>query len=108
MKQKITLEIENDTKARDVVRDGFGTLLILCTNGQTEHVSICTPSPIPVWRCCERDKPDVVPEKLYYVRHKKNHEYKNTVRFNGQWWTRNGGYLHLTLNDYEWLDEGGE
>jgi hypothetical protein len=81
-----------------VTRDEENKLLIW-SNGSWYYFKFCTPFPIPVWRCCESDKPKI--DKCYPTRLKSDHlEYFLSSYHNGKWSMAN------SPESSEWLDEG--
>ena len=69
-----------------------------------ERANICTPFPIPTWRCCESDKPEKSCSVI--TRHKLEHSFKKL----GMDYVADKGWESIHLDrekDYEWLDEGG-
>ena len=64
----------------------------------TYFVSETDPFPLPVWRCCEADKPKV--DGIYFTRRKFDSRIKDIDSYN------NGSWTIISKNKREWLDEG--
>jgi len=85
-------------------RGGLGVNIWSGKNGRTSipcPVDRCTPFPLPVWRCCESDKPKK--DGTQHVRDKGNHYIKGVYQYNLETKTWNGMLIPSRL---EWLDEG--
>jgi hypothetical protein len=73
--------------------------IMLASQSFTSLYDSCAPFPLPVWRCCESDKPKV--GRYYPVRKNKSLTY-DLIRFDGSgFWDTD-----LLISKYEWLDEG--
>jgi len=70
-----------------------GTIFIQAKAGSCK-LNDCTPFPLPVWRCCETDKPKK--NGYYYTRDKRD----NSKRYGFY------NFNHYDNSNYEWLDEG--
>lgn len=71
--------------------------ILIDTDYNMHSVSNCTPFPLPVWRCCESDKPKK--SGRYFARQKDTKACMGVVYFCNESWE---GGTHKT----EWLDEG--
>jgi hypothetical protein len=77
----------------------IASLVLTTKDGRSHLIEYCTPFPLPVWRCCESDKPKV--GQYYPVRKNKSLTY-DLIRFDGSgFWDTD-----LLISKYEWLDEG--
>lgn len=79
-------------------------IMIRPKDGHVHHdIRHCTPFPIPVWRCCEADKPEKSCSVI--TRHKLEHSFKKL----GMDYVADKGWESIYSGrekDYEWLDEG--
>lgn len=80
----------------DVERDA-NNILIAWINESWITCSICTPFPIPTWRCCENEKPKK--DGDYFTRAVDTKGWMGTNYFKNGRWTKE-------CRDEEWLDEG--
>ena len=81
--------------------------IIIITEGPMPNLDIerCTPFPIPIWRCCEKEKPKKDGE--YFVSVKGDAKQKMIRKFTGRSWLWKAGDVGISIG-YEWLDEEGE
>ena len=91
-------------KVSKVDRNSYLPDIILVHGGvYTCEVSLCTPFPLPTWRCCETDKPEKSCSVI--TRHKLEHSFKKL----GMDYVADKGWESIYSGrekDYEWLDEG--
>lgn len=80
-----------------VKRDTETNTVLLVTNDLADDVKHCTPFPLPVWRCCEADRPKK--EGYYFLRNKTTKE--GDYVFFDRHYRKN-----MIWHNYEWLDEG--
>lgn len=95
-------------KVQSVLRDSYSKALTFEAFSQSGNLAQFylhdfNTFPLPVWRCCESDKPKK--EGTRYVRDKENHSIRGVFQYNLKTETWNG---MLVLSRLEWLDEGGE
>jgi len=65
---------------------------------------ICTPFPLPTWRCCVSDKPK---ESGYYYLRSKDRKWQRLEYFSSnESFARNEGWGELDITNLKWLDEG--
>jgi len=95
-------------RVRHIFRDKFSNN-ILCFDAIGQYQTLgeyylkdFTPFPMPVWRCCEKDKPKK--DGYYPIRRKDNHKDYDT----GFYHAHNNSRWDDLSKDFEWLDEGGE
>lgn len=91
-------------KLTDVVRDSYSKeilgVVLNSIDSEKYYFKDLTPFPLPVWRCCESDKPKSLGK--YYLRRKNGTEkIVTSIAPSGTWAI---GYENAS--DYEWLDEG--
>ena len=97
-------------KVRSVLRDSYSKALTFEAISQTGNLAQFylrdfNPFPLPVWRCCESDKPKK--EKRYAVRCKHDRGRYNSADYeNLKWLDRWGTEFCGVESNYEWLDEG--
>lgn len=96
-------------KLTDVVRDSYSKeilgVVLNSIDSEKYYFKDLTPFPLPVWRCCESDRPKT--QGRYYTRRKRDHAERDLDEYCGENWEAiNPEYISPL--DYEWLDEGGK
>jgi hypothetical protein len=92
-------------KVSKVDRNSYLPDIILVHGGvYTCEVSLCTPFPLPTWRCCATDKPKKSGE---YAMRSKGSKKIFSVKYSiaTAFWDRTS-VIDCPYSDFEWLDEG--
>jgi len=75
----------------------IASIIVTTRDGRSHLVDSCRIKTLPVWRCCESDKPKK--EGRYFIRQKDTKACMTVILFHNETWTQ-GTYK------CEWLDEG--